>query len=336
MLPLEIGMDADQTRKGPLDLNFQYYINYVTIVEEGSLTQAAHKLRVAQPALSNQIKALEDVYGTRLFHRGSGSRRLELTDAGRILYEKACIMVNAEAAARTEISGATGTSTGALRLGIDDSLGHRYLVRALDQFSERYPEAEIILHEAKPDELIKMMQYQLVEAILVRSYEKQTCEDFEVMFSQQDYLVAAYRQNVFFVGNTAEIIPIRELAKFPLGVAEENLPELRAAFREEGCTFTPRFMGTNLQACILWAQSGKGVALIPRLSLPMLGYTEMPFKHIGGKPLGETSLSIVTQKKQYRSRIVNNFLDVCALLNGDKVTLYRPDMAQKQEKTEEK
>ena len=37
-------------------MNLQYYFNYVTIVEEGSLTAASRKLHIAQPALSNQIK----------------------------------------------------------------------------------------------------------------------------------------------------------------------------------------------------------------------------------------------------------------------------------------
>ena len=68
-------------------MNLSYYANYVTIVEEGSLTAASLKLRIAQPALSNQVKALEAAYGARLFYRGA--RRLELTDAGRILYQKA-------------------------------------------------------------------------------------------------------------------------------------------------------------------------------------------------------------------------------------------------------
>ena len=67
-------------------MNLQYYFNLVTIVEEGSLTAAAKKLRIAQPALSNQVKAMEQKYGTRLFFRGS--RRLELTDAGSILYQR--------------------------------------------------------------------------------------------------------------------------------------------------------------------------------------------------------------------------------------------------------
>ena len=88
-------------------MNLQYYFNYVTIVEEGSLTAASRKLHIAQPALSNQIKAMEQKYGTRLFFRGA--RRLELTDAGMILYQKAKRMCEIEQAAKNEIaSGFTG------------------------------------------------------------------------------------------------------------------------------------------------------------------------------------------------------------------------------------
>lgn len=305
-------------------MNFQYYVNYVTIVQEGSLTLAARKLGVAQPALSNQIKAMEDVYGTRLFHRGSGTRKLDLTDAGRILYEKARIMVDAEAAARSEISSYTGISHDTLRIGTADSLGNQFLIHTLDVFSERYPDAEIMLHESKITDLLKMLQNGLVDIIFVRSSEEETFHDFETVFSQQDYLIAAYRKDTYFIGNAADKISIRELAKFPLCVTEEHLSLLRTAFRQESCAFTPRFIGTNAHACILWAQSGKGVALVPRLSLPVSGTESMPFKYIQGEQLGAASLSIITQKKQYRSRIVNNFLEICALLNSGKVVQYRP------------
>ena len=87
-------------------MNLAYYANYVTIVEEGSLTAAARKLRIAQPALSNQIKALETAYGARLFYRGA--RKLELTDAGQILYQKAKWMIEVETAARNEIASGYG------------------------------------------------------------------------------------------------------------------------------------------------------------------------------------------------------------------------------------
>ena len=49
-------------------MNLAYYANYVTIVEEGSLTAAARKLRIAQPALSNQIKALAGLFLVTTLH----------------------------------------------------------------------------------------------------------------------------------------------------------------------------------------------------------------------------------------------------------------------------
>ena len=100
-------------------MNLSYYSNYVTIVEEGSLTAAARKLRIAQPALSNQIKALEAEYGARLFHRGA--RRLELTDAGQILYQRAKRMLAIETAARSEIASGFGGTKGTLKIGITSS-----------------------------------------------------------------------------------------------------------------------------------------------------------------------------------------------------------------------
>lgn|GEM_PF-774930 len=323
--------EQSETDKGAYVLNFQYYVNYVTIVEEGSLTVASRKLQVAQPALSNQIKALEDVYGTRLFHRGSGSRKLELTDTGRILYEKACIMVEAEQAARNEISNAAGRRTGTLRIGVTKAPGSRYLIHLLELFSERYPDAQIMLQENTLPDLIKMLQNGMVEVIFVRSAEEIKEHELEIVFSQKDYLVAAYREGTFFMGNYAESISISELAKFPLCITEDYISTLRTAFRERNCMFTPRFIGPNTHNCIDWALAGKGVAIVPRLSLSMFDHEEMPFKRIDGEPLGSTSLSLITQKRQYRSRMVNSFLEVCAEMGSSKITRFSSESAHSEE-----
>ncbi|MBQ5986160.1 MAG: LysR family transcriptional regulator [Clostridia bacterium] len=310
-------------------MNFQYYVNYIVIVEEGSLTSASRKLRVAQPALSNQVKAMEEVYGARLFHRGSGSHKLELTDAGRILYEKAKVMAEAEAAARSEINNCFDGGSSSLRVGIVDTLGNRYLMHALDIFSERNPETEIILREANAQELIKMLQNGLVETAFLRTNE-QKFENLEVIFSQPDYLVASYRPEAFFRGNEDAAVSLRELAKFPLSATEEHLSLLRTAFREAGTTFLPKFVGSNTNACLMWAESGKGVALVPRLSLAMLGFEHFAFKTISDRQLDMPSLVLLAQKKQYRSRVINHFLEVCAEMNGDKITKFRAEEAETQ------
>lgn len=305
-------------------MNFRYYINYAAIVEEGSLTAAARKLHVAQPALSNQVKALEELYGARLFHRGSGSHRLELTDAGRILYDKAKLMIEAEAAARNEIANAFDGTRGSLRLGITDSLENRYLMRALDTFAERYPNTEIMLHESRLPDLLKMLQSGVVEGLLVHA-TNQRYDSLDVLFEREDYLIATYEKGVFFEGNTQSSVSLSELSKFPLCVTEGQVELLRSAFKEIGAAFTPKFIGSNTNACLIWARSGKGVALVPRLSRILLGYEDLPYKSIADGAFAASTLSIVAQKKQFRSRVINNFMHIVADLYGENLSRIFPD-----------
>ena len=60
---------------------------FLTIAEEEQITKAAKKLNISQPPLSQQLKLLEDELGVKLLERGS--RKIQLTDAGRLLRNKA-------------------------------------------------------------------------------------------------------------------------------------------------------------------------------------------------------------------------------------------------------
>ena len=150
-------------------------------------------------------------------------------------------------------------------------------------------------------------------------------QGLDTVFSQPDDFVAAYHDGAFFVGNESERVGIGELAKFPLCVAESDAASFRALFREHGAAFMPKYVGANTAACLLWAKGGKGVALVPRLSLPMLGYDAVPFKQIEGAPNDGRALTIVAQKKQLRTRSANVFIDVCASCSGKKFIVYRAE-----------
>lgn len=63
-------------------MDFEFYRNFITVAEAGNLTAAARKLAVAQPALSAQLKILEEHYGTPLIKTKRGQRQLQLTEAG--------------------------------------------------------------------------------------------------------------------------------------------------------------------------------------------------------------------------------------------------------------
>lgn len=67
-------------------MNLDFYRNYIKIIDCGTLSGAARELHIAQSTLSSQIRVLEEEYGSELFLRGN--RRLELTETGKLLYEK--------------------------------------------------------------------------------------------------------------------------------------------------------------------------------------------------------------------------------------------------------
>lgn len=79
---------------GVVWMDIEYYKNYVEIVEKGNISAAARNCHLAQPALSNQLKVLEKFYGAKLLIRGS--RKVELTEAEKIVYKGAKKLVELE------------------------------------------------------------------------------------------------------------------------------------------------------------------------------------------------------------------------------------------------
>lgn len=288
-------------------MNLSYYSNYVTIVEEGSLTAATRKLRIAQPALSNQIKALEAEYGARLFHRGA--RNLELTDAGQILYQRAKRMLAIETAARSEIASGFGGTKGTLKIGITSSFENERLLDALTAFSDRFPDAEVRVYEADLPELLKRLQNGKVEAIFVRPIKSDT-ENLEVLYTRADTLVAAYSPSAFFADEPGGEVTFEQLSALPLSMLERSLPAFSSAFREKGLALTPKFVSTRMQLALSWARAGKAVALVPKGAAEELGFTDLAMRTVSDNDLLVPALTVIAQKRKYRTPIVDNFLEL--------------------------
>ena len=131
-----------------------YQLQYfVAVVEERSFTRAARRCAISQPALSQQVQKLERELGQPLFERLS--RRLELTEAGRMLYEKATQILRLAQEAQTRIGDLGSDVAGRLVVGSIPTVAPYLLPEVVQQFQRAYPKIELFLVEDLTPHLIE-------------------------------------------------------------------------------------------------------------------------------------------------------------------------------------
>ena len=111
---------------------------FVTIVDVGSISKAAEKLRIVKSAVSRRLGLLEDRYGSRLIDRAPGA--WQVTTAGLELYQRAVQIVGEADEIESDFSEATQSIAGALNISLPRDFGTAFLKDALMSFQKCYPE----------------------------------------------------------------------------------------------------------------------------------------------------------------------------------------------------
>lgn len=121
--------------------NLSDIATFVSVVEQGSFTAAADHLEMSKAVVSKYISRLESRLGSRLFNRTT--RRLTLTESGRVLYERTSAAIQDLASAEAEVMQLAGEPRGRLRITAPVLFGEEFLVGLFDGFCNRYPEIEL-------------------------------------------------------------------------------------------------------------------------------------------------------------------------------------------------
>lgn len=127
-------------------MDIEFYRNFLAVARAGSLTAAAKTLSVAQPALSAQIRKLEEYCGARLIRTGRGQRHLVLTEAGRAFAEKAARLCGIEDEMLLDMTSFGGKAQGTVRLGVSPLKAGWFLARYVIPFSKAYPRMTFQFH----------------------------------------------------------------------------------------------------------------------------------------------------------------------------------------------
>ena len=188
---------------------------FLCVCQTMNYTQAAKLLNITQPAVSQHIRFLEDYYQIKAFRYAN--KKLELTAAGRILYERCKTMENDEVALSAELlSSQSGIRT--LSLGVTMTVGEYAIISPLAAYQLAHPGINIQLRFGNTQELLAQLTAGRIQMALVEGY-----------FPPQDYFCRPYSTEPYIgVCASSHVFPSGEPATF------HDLLGERLLLREKG------------------------------------------------------------------------------------------------------
>lgn len=181
-----------------------------------SFSAAAEELLITQPAVTMQIRELENYYTVQLFHRHG--KRVELTEAGRILFGYAKKIFDWADRAERAIWELKDLEMGTLKIGTTKTYAKHYMPSLISRFQEKHPGVRIILSEGSSAEIAKSLIVHKNElGLIARStYPPQ----LKVLFFSREELVLILRKNHPLTA--LRKISIKDLARETLIIREKG------------------------------------------------------------------------------------------------------------------
>ncbi len=277
---------------------------FFAIVEEGNISHAAQRLDVAQPALSRQMKRLEEKLNVKLFERGS--RRIRLTDAGRVLYgrvENILGMVDGTVREITEIG--TGAK-GSIRIGTITTSGAMILPDLISEFHKVYPNITFEIWEAEGARILELLDSHLIEIAITRTQVDNLA--YELLVLPNEPLVVVMNKNNP-CGVNEDFIKFAELQNQTMIIPLRWKSIFEANCKKIG--FEPNIIcvSDSVVQDLMMVKKNLGVALIPISSRELLTDGDLIYKKIV-EPEMKTHTVISWLKNQTLSTSCTNFIDM--------------------------
>lgn len=289
-------------------LNLKHLRYFYEIANEGQITKAAKKLHIAQPPLSQALKNLETNLDVTLFERIG--RQMELTEAGKVLYEKAKMIFQNVDDTILEVQEVGKGIRGTLSVGCNKSC-FSHIPQKITAYREKYPQVKFQLIEGDSYFLSRQLIEREIEIAFVRlPIDLQHFQFFEL--PEEKYVAVVHHD--WLKSKKSASISIHELAEIPLlllhrlrGVGQFEL--IIDKFIENGLNPNILCESPNVDMLLALVNEGLGATIVPQSTL-----IEPNHHHISVLEISDTNIisksAIIWLKERYLSKSAERFIDL--------------------------
>jgi DNA-binding transcriptional LysR family regulator len=281
---------------------------FYTVAKQLSFTKAAEQLFMTQPAVTFQVKQLEEHFNTRLFERSHG--KIALTPAGRLVMDYAERVLALSEEMDTRVADLTGVVGGPLLLGASTTIAEYILPKILGEFKAAHPEVQAQMTVANSETIVNRVADHSLDVGLIESpsylpalENEVCCEDELVVICAPGHALAG-RSSV----RAQDLAALAWLRREPgSGTREFTDNYLRQ------CGVSPEDLNVMMElgspeAMKSLVETGVALAVVSRATI----VKELELRLLVAIPLAPRlmrTLSLVHPKERFRSRLVTTFVD---------------------------
>lgn len=195
-----------------MNIDFELYRIFYEVAKIGNITKAAEELNISQPAISKQIKSLEDQLGGQLFVRTK--RGVVLTEEGKEFYKYISQAVEFITSAENKFTDLINLDIGCIKIGVSVTLTKEFLLPYLEKFHSLYPKINIEIATGSSIELFSKLRNGLIDMIVLNLNDKNYGSDIDIIKCKK--INDCFVVNKNFIDLINKEISIKDLNNYPL------------------------------------------------------------------------------------------------------------------------
>lgn len=280
---------------------------FVAVAKELHFTRAAEKIGIAQPALSQQIKLLEEELGAKLLERSK--RKVYLTVAGEVFLKEAEKLLNQSAHAQSLVKRSLEGQVGELKIGFVEAALWNTLPQMIKQFRKNYPDVLLNLKKLNTDKQLYALENKEIDIGFTGLPIEENTKYAKKIIRNDSLLVAMYEEHPLAVKEKIGITDILHEALIVIS-REKSVyyyDRLLNVFLEEGNHLLVAQEVDNFQTMLSLVSSGLGIALIPESVHYLRG--DILYRKVEGIGNFKFPLSMIYRKEENNIQ-VSNFVSV--------------------------